>query len=76
MLANVAIALVMLMQAMVGAGSGKRIIVGILLAKNATKSRSQNARKSATVNNLKGASSSLFFLHITLRCGTYRTCKF
>jgi len=43
------------------AGSGKKTIAGMLLVKNAMMSRSQSARKSVTVNNLKGASSSLFF---------------
>jgi hypothetical protein len=51
------------------AGSGKRTIAGMLHVKNAMMSRSQSARKSATVNNLKGASSSLFFLahHLKVR---------
>jgi hypothetical protein len=43
------------------AGSGKKTIAGMLLVKNAMMSRSQSARKSATVNNLKGAFSSFFF---------------
>jgi hypothetical protein len=43
------------------AGSGKKTIAGMLLVKNAMKSKSQSVRKSAIVNNLKGAFSSLFF---------------
>jgi len=58
------------------AGSGKKTIAGMLLVKNAMMLRSQSARKSATVNNLKGASSSLFFWLIILRYGIYRTYKF
>jgi hypothetical protein len=52
MLVSVAIVLATLRQAMVDAGSGKITIDGMLLAKNATKSRNQNARKNETVNNL------------------------
>jgi translation elongation factor EF-1alpha len=51
------------------AGSGKKTIAGMLLVKNAMMSRSQNAKKNVIVNNLKGASSSLFFLahHLKVR---------
>jgi hypothetical protein len=61
MLVNVAIVLVMLRQAMVDVGSGKITIDGMLLVKNATKSRNQNARKNGTVNNIKGADAPYFF---------------
>lgn len=61
---------------MVDAGSGKKTIAGMLLVKNAMMSRSQSARKSATVNNLKGVFSSLFFWHITLRHDLYHAYNF
>jgi hypothetical protein len=52
MLVSVVIVLATLRQVMVDVGSGKITIDGMLLAKNATKSRNQNARKNETVNNL------------------------
>ena len=61
MLVNVAIVLATLRQVMEGAGNGKRIIVGMLLAKIATKKKSQNEKKNVQPNKSKGASSSLFF---------------
>jgi hypothetical protein len=47
---------------MVAAGSGKKIIDGMLLVKNAMRSRNQNARKNEKVK-LKGTSSPIFFAH-------------
>jgi hypothetical protein len=61
MLVNVVIVLATLRQAMADVGSGKITIDGMLLVKNATKSRNQNARKNGTVNNLMGASAPYFF---------------
>jgi len=61
MLVSVAIVLATLRQAMVGAGSGKITIDGMLLVKNATKLRNQNEKKNGIVNNLKGADAPYFF---------------